>query len=242
MIAAPSFSSPVRLVVQLLDGRDDAEQGHAAAGDDPFLGRRPGRVQGVLDAGLGLLHVGLGRGADADQGHAAGELGQPLLELLLVVLALGLLDLAAKLVDPPLDVGLLAGTLDDRGAVLVDLDLLGLAELAELEVLQLQPQVLADHRAAGQDRHVAEHRLAAVAEAGGLDGADVEHAAQLVDDQGGQGLALDVLGDDQERLARLGDLLEQRDHLAEAADLLLVKQDQRRPRRSTSIVVGMVTK
>ena len=129
MMAAPIFSSPVEAVVQLLDGRDDPQQGHAAAGNDPFLGRRAGRVQGVLDAGLGLLHVGLGRRTDADQGHAAGELGQPLLELLLVVLALGLLDLAAELVDPPLDVGLLAGPLDDRRAVLVDLDLLGLAEL-----------------------------------------------------------------------------------------------------------------
>ena len=110
--------------------------------------------------------------------------------------------------------------------VLVDLDLLGLAELAELEVLELQAQVLADHGAAGQDRHVAEHGLAAIAEARGLDRGDVQHAPQLVDDQGGQGLALDVLGDDQQRLARLGDLLEQGDQLAQAADLLLVKQDQ----------------
>ena len=96
--------------------------------------------------------------------------------------------------------------------VLVDLDLLGLAKLAELKVFQLQAQVFADHGAAGQDRHVAEHGLAAVAKARGLDRGDVENAPQLVDDQGGQGLALDVLGDDQERLARLGDLLEQGDH------------------------------
>ena len=54
------------------------------------------------------------------------------------------------------------------------------------------------------DGDVAEHRLAAVAEAGGLDRADVEHAAELVDDQDRQRLALDVLGDDQQRLAGLG--------------------------------------
>ena len=212
--------------VDLLDRGNDAEQRHTAAGDDPFLGRRAGRVQGVLDPGLGLLHLGLARSTDADQGHAAGELREPLLELLLVVLAVGLLDLPPELVDPALDLGPLAGPLDDRRAVLVDLDLLGLAELRELEVLQLQAQVLADHRAAGEDGHVAEHRLAAVAEPGGLDRGDVEHAAELVDDQGRQRLALDVLGDDQQRLARLGDLLQQGDHLAEAADLLLVKQDQ----------------
>ncbi len=81
--------------------------------------------------------------------------------------------------------------------------------------------------AAGEDGHVAEHRLASVAEAGGLDRADVEDAAELVDDQGGEGLAVDVLGDDQERLAGLGDLLKQGDHVAEVADLLLVEKDQR---------------
>ena len=57
--------------------------------------------------------------------------------------------------------------------------------------------------AAGQDGDVAQHRLAAVAEARGLHRADVQHAAELVDDQGRQRLALDVLGDDQQRLARL---------------------------------------
>ncbi len=104
MISAPTFSSPVRVVVDLLDGRDHAEQGGAAAGDDAFVGRGAGGVEGVLDAGLGLLHLGLGRRADADDRDAAGDLRQPLLELLLVVLALGLLDLAAKLVDPLVDV------------------------------------------------------------------------------------------------------------------------------------------
>ena len=48
----------------------------------------------------------------------------------------------------------------------------------------------------GEDRDVLEHGLAAVAEAGGLDGGDLEDAADLVQDEGGEGVALDVLGDD----------------------------------------------
>ena len=75
---------------------------------------------------------------------------------------------------------------------------------------------------AGQDGDVAEHGLAAVAEAGGLDRADVEQAAELVDDQHRQGFALDVLGDDEQRLAGLGDLLQQRQHVADVGELLLV--------------------
>ena len=54
---------------------------------------------------------------------------------------------------------------------------------------------------------------------------DVERAAQLVDHEGGEGFAFDIFGDDQQRLADLGDLLEQREQVLEAADLLLVDQD-----------------
>ena len=73
--------------------------------------------------------------------------------------------------------------------------------MLQLDVLELDAQVLADELAAGEDGDVAQHGLAAVAEARGLDRADVQHAAQLVDHQRRQGLALDVLGDDQQRLA-----------------------------------------
>ncbi len=82
-----------------------------------------------------------------------------------------------------LDVGRLAGAFDDRGGVLVDRDLLGPAEVLEREVLELQAQVLADQRAAGQHGDVAQHGLAAIAEARRLDGTDVQHAAELVDHQ-----------------------------------------------------------
>ena len=71
----------------------------------------------------------------------------------------------------------------------------------EVDVLELEADLFADDLAAGEDGHVGEHRLAALAEARGLDGDGVERAADLVDDERGQGLALDVLGDDHERLA-----------------------------------------
>ena len=79
----------------------------------------------------------------------------------------------------------------------------------------------------GEDGDVFQHGLAAVAEARGLHRAGVQRAAQLVDHQGGQRLALDVLGDDEEGLARPRHLLEQGQHVLHHADLLLVDQDQR---------------
>src|SRR5215831_8636903 len=50
----------------------------------------------------------------------------------------------------------------------------------------------------------------AIAEAGRLDAGHLEDAADVVDDQRRQCLALDVLGDDYERTARLGHAFEQR--------------------------------
>ena len=61
----------------------------------------------------------------------------------------------------------------------------------------LRPELLGDHLTAGEDRDVLEHLLAAVAEAGGLDGGAVQRAAELVDDERRERLALDVLGDDE---------------------------------------------
>ena len=110
-MSTPIFSSPLAEPRTFSTASRAAQQGHAAAGQNAFFDRRTGGVQGVFDAGLLLLHVGFGAGADRDDRHAAGQLGQPFLELLLVVLALGRFDLVADLLDAGLDLGRLAGRL-----------------------------------------------------------------------------------------------------------------------------------
>ena len=94
----------------------------------------------------------------------------------------------------------------------------------------------------GEDRDVLEHGLAAVAEAGRLDGADLQRAAELVDHERGQGLALDVFRDDEKGLALLGDLLEKRQEVLHVGDLLLEEEDRRRSRRAHSICSASVMK
>ena len=97
----------------------------------------------------------------------------------------------------------IAAAADDRRIVLVDDHALGAPELLDGHVLEFDPQLLGDHLGAGQHSDVLQHRLAAVAEARRLDRAAPERAADVVDDQRRQGLALDVLGDDQQRRAGL---------------------------------------
>ena len=115
--------------------------------------------------------------------------------------------------------------LDDGRVVLVDGDLLGLAEVFHLDVLELDAEVFGDGAAAGEGRDVLEHGLAAVAEARRLDGRRLQRAAQLVDDERRERFALDVLRDDEQRTAHAGDLLEDRQQVLHRADLLLVDQD-----------------
>ena len=208
----------------------------------PFLDRRAGRGQRVLDPVLLLLELDLGGRADLDDGDAAGELREALLELLAVPVRVGLLDLGLDLVDAALDLVLAARALDDRGVVLGHDDLARAAEQVEPDVLELQADLLGDDLAAGQGRDVLEHGLAAIAEPGRLDRDDVERAADLVDDERRERLALDVLGDQQERLAGLEHLLQQREQLLDAADLLVHDRDVRLLERSTPCAPGRSTK
>ena len=102
---------------------------------------------------------------------------------------------------------------------------LALPRSSILMVLELDAEVLGDRLAAGEGRDVLEHGLAAIAEAGRLDGGGLQRAAQLVDDQRRQRLTLDVFRDDEQRAAHPRDLLEHRQEVLHRADLLLVDQD-----------------
>ena len=127
-------------------------------------------------------------------------------------------------VDPARDVLVVAGAVDDRRGVLGHDDATGLAEGLEPDLVELEADLLGDDLAAGEGGDVLEHRLAAVAEAGRLDRDDVERAAHLVDDERREGLAVDVLGDDEERLAGLDDLLQDRQDVGDGRDLALVDE------------------
>ena len=65
-----------------------------------------------------------------------------------------------------------------------------------------------------------QHGLASITKAGRLDSQQVEHATQLVQHQGGQRLAVDIFGDDdQVALAGLDELLQDGDQVLSGTDL-----------------------
>jgi len=216
-----------RVALQASDGLLGAQQRNATARNHAFFHRGTRGVQGVFDASLLFLHFDFGGSTDANHGNAAGQLGHALLQLLAVVVRGGFLDLGADLLDARFDRLAVAGAVDDRGVFLGHFDALGLAQILQRGLFQRHAGFFGDHRAARQDGDVFQHGLATVAEARGLDGGGLQDAADVVHDQGGQRFAFDVFGDDQQRTARLGDLLQHGQQVTDVADLLVVDQDIR---------------
>ena len=165
----------------------------------------------IFHARFLFLHFGFGGSADFNNGNSADQFRQPLLQLLAVVVAGGFIDLAADFFYAAFDLVVLAFAFDDGGVVLVDGDFLGLAEVSNLNVLELDAEVFGDGLAAGQDCNVLQHGFAAIAKAGGLDGSNVQRATQLVDDQSRQRLALNIFSDDHQWLAAPRDVLMNQD-------------------------------
>ena len=122
---------------------------------------------------------------------------------------------------------LVARAVNDGGVLLVHLHLTRMTEHIQRRFLQLHAGFGGDDGAAGQDGNILQHFLAAVAEARRLDRNAGERAAQLVDNQRGQRLALDVLGDDEQLLAHLHHLLQQGQDFLNDGNLLVGDKDQR---------------
>ena len=142
--AAQNAHARARIAFQgdLVQGRHGIDQRHTTARDDALFHSRTGGAQGVLDAVLLFLQLGLGGSTHADDRHAAGQLGQAFLQLLTVVVAGAGLDLGANLVDAILDRLAGARAADDGGVVLGAHDLVAAAQVFQLDAVQLAAQSL----------------------------------------------------------------------------------------------------
>src|ERR1700740_2903176 len=113
-------------------------------------------MQGLFHESLLLLHFGLRRGAYTDNGHAASELGQTLLQFFAIVVRSGFLDLTADLVNPTLDIFGRTFALNDCRVFLLDRDPLRPAEIFQREVFKLDPKVLGKTTTTGEHRNILE--------------------------------------------------------------------------------------
>lgn len=203
------------------------EESSATTGQDTLLDSSACSVQCIDDTVLLLTDLDLRGTADLNDSDTAGELSKTLLELLLLVLGGRLVsDDAADLLAALGDSVLASLAVQDDGVLLGDGDGAGRSELVRSALLELEIELVGEDGGVGQDTDIAEDRLAVVAEAGGLDGSDLELATELVEDADGESLALNVLCDDDEGTAEGGRGLEGGEDVLDSRDLLLREQDQ----------------
>jgi hypothetical protein len=153
-----------------------------------------------------------------------GQLRQPLLQFLAVVVAGRVLNCRADLMDARVYIRLVAGATDNRGCLTGADHPVRSSELVEPDLFEIDAEFLGDQLSAGQHRDVLQHGAAAVAKARRLDRQHPHAAAQLVDHEGGQGFIGHVLGDHQDRRGLLHRRLQKWDERAEVGELLVVQQ------------------
>ena len=88
---------------QRLEDAGRPQQRDTATRHDALFDRRLGGVHRVFDASLLFLHLGLGRRAHLDHGHAADQFRQPFLQFFAIVVRAGVIDLRPQLLDAAFD-------------------------------------------------------------------------------------------------------------------------------------------
>mmetsp|Transcript_6526 Transcript_6526/g.13820 ORF Transcript_6526/g.13820 Transcript_6526/m.13820 type:complete len:269 (+) Transcript_6526:134-940(+) len=205
----------------------DVSKAGATSGDDSELARALYRVKRILIPELLILEFRLRGGSHLDPGDAAPERGHALLRLIPVEVRVGLLALPPDLSYSGLHGFLLLPVRDDGGELLGDDAPVGRPEHVCRDRVEGDADLLGDIRGAGGDGDVLEVGLPALSESRGADGHHVEHASHLVDDEGREGVARDVLGDHEDGLLRLDELLEEGHDLVDVVDLGVGDEDAR---------------
>jgi hypothetical protein len=204
------------------------EKGSATTGKDTLLDGSAGGVESVDHAVLLLADLDLGSTTNLDDSNAAGKLGKTLLELLLlIVTGSGVVHDATDLLAAGGDSILVALTVKNDGVLLGDGDRSSRAEHLSSGLLELDVELVSEDGTVGENTEVTKNALAVVAEAGSLDGSDLELTAELVENADSKSLTVDVLGDDDKGPAELLGSLKSRDDVLNGGDLLLGEEDKR---------------
>lgn len=203
------------------------EKRGTTAGDDTLLNSGTGSVESIVVPVLLLPDLNLARATNLDNGNTATELGQSLLELgPVVVRSSRVVDQSSDLLASGLNEVLVTLTVEDNGVLLGDSNGASGTEHVGGGLLKLDVEFVSEDGTAGEDSNVTEDRLSVVAESGGLNGSDGELTSKLVENDSSKSLAVNVLGNDQQRSTGLGGNFEGRKDVLKGRDLLLGEEDE----------------
>ena len=167
-------------------------------------------MQRILNARLLLFHLDFSRSAHFDHGNTTSQLGYALLQFLAVIVRRRVLDLNADFADATFDRLGITRAIDDSRVVLVHGDALGITQVLERGALKIETHFLRDHGTTSEDGNVLQHGFTAITEARRLTGGHLNDTAHVIDHQRCEGFAFNVLGNNDQRTRRLGNLLKHR--------------------------------
>ena len=199
----------------------------STTGNNAFFDRCTRGVQGILNPQLAVLEFRFRWGTDLDDGNAAGEFGDALVQLLAVIVGVGGIEFPLDRCDAVCDGGTVIIRGHDRGVLLADGDATGFAEVRQLDLVQGHGPVFADQCSTGEDGDVGQGRFATFAEGWGTDSRHLQHAAVAIHHKGRQGFAIHFLGQDEQRRTTLLNRLKHGNQVSNGADLAIGEQDQR---------------
>mmetsp|Transcript_41191 Transcript_41191/g.106469 ORF Transcript_41191/g.106469 Transcript_41191/m.106469 type:complete len:390 (-) Transcript_41191:699-1868(-) len=201
------------------------EKSGSTTGNNTLLDGTAGSAKSIVNTVALLLHFHLRGATNLDHGDTARELSEPLLEFLLLILRSSLGDGLTEELAPLLDVVLGTTTVEDNSVVLGNSDLSGSTEHGLVDVLELHAEVLGDDLTASKNSHILKVGLPVITEAGGLDGSDLDGTTESVHDKSGEGLTLNILGNDKEGALLSHNKLEGGHEVLHGGHLLLHKED-----------------
>src|SRR5579883_2823307 len=185
---------------QLRQGSRGVEDSNAPAREYSLLDRRARRRERILDPKLLLLQLDLRAGADLNHADTVAQPRQSFLEPFAIIVGERLGEQAPQITDARLNRSFSRGITEDRGPILVAHDPSGPSQVLHGDILKLDPRLLTDDRRAGHRRDVLELHLPAIPVPWRLRRQDVQATAQLGQNERGEGISFDIIGNDKEVL------------------------------------------
>ena len=147
------------------------------------------------------------------------------MQFLAVVIAGRSFDLSLYLSNACGDGVFAAQTVYNNGIVFVDGNLLGTTQHIEGSGIEFETLLLRDNDTAGKYGYIFEHLFATVAKARSLDSTYLQRTTQTVYYQRSQSLAVDVLGNDEQRTTALCRCLQYGKHIFQCRYFLVIDED-----------------
>ena len=215
----------ISLELEFIERSCTAKQSNATTRNNSFFDGGSCCSQRIIDEIFAFLHFRFGVGTNTNLSNSTSQLCQSFLKFFAIVLAICFRDFLSNHRHTTVNISLLTSPLNDSRVLGINTNFFSYTKISELDTFELDAQVLENSLRIGQDGNIFQHRLAAVSVTWSLDRTDLQNPSHLINNESGQRLTLDILGNNQQREAGLRRFFEQWNQRLGTANLIFVNQN-----------------